>query len=303
MYQYDIVLLTDARFTGINIPAQYAENVVLEDQLLLEAFISQGLRVHRTSWNDPDMDWTSTRTAIIRTTWDIYENGNFMLFEKWLEQIHQETQLINDFDTIRWNIDKHYLMDLDARGIKIPPTIFIPIGESKHLMDIVKSSGWKNPILKPAISGGGRHTYKLDESNIEPIAVTFDELIKNESMLLQEFQHNVVDKGELTLMVFGGKYSHAVLKKAKTGDFRVQDDFGGTVHEYEPSQEEIDFAEKVVAVCDPIPLQARADFIWDNSGDLCVSELELIEPELWFRNKKGSADLLASAIYEKYFSH
>ena len=301
MPKYDIVLLTDSRFVVDNPPDQYADNVVLEDRLLFEAFEKKGLKVHKTNWDNPDFDWTSTRYAMIRTTWDIYDDGKFEQFQSWLEQVKNQTQLINDYETIQWNVDKHYLKDLEARGIKIPPTHFIQKGDKRTLNEIIQSSGWTNPILKPAISGGGRHTYKLTAEKITEVSETFSELIQNESMLLQEFQHNVVEKGELTLMVFGGKYSHAVLKKAKPGDFRVQDDFGGTVHAYEPSDEEIAFAERVVSVCDPIPLQARVDFIWDNEGELCVSELELIEPELWFRNREGSAELLANVTIEKYF--
>lgn len=301
MPKYDIVLLTDSRFVVDNPPGQYADNVVLEDRLLFEAFEKKGLKVHKTNWDNQDFDWTSTRCTMIRTTWDIYDDGKFEQFQSWLEQVKNQTQLINDYETIQWNVDKHYLKDLAARGIKIPPTHFIQKGDKRTLNEIVKSSGWTNSILKPAISGGGRHTYKLTAEKITEVSETFSDLIQNESMLLQEFQHNVVEKGELTLMVFGGKYSHAVLKKAKPGDFRVQDDFGGTVHAYEPSDEEIAFAERVVSVCDTIPLQARVDFIWDNEGELCVSELELIEPELWFRNREGSAELLANVTIEKYF--
>lgn len=301
MPKYDIVLLTDSRFVVDNPPDQYADNVVLEDQLLFKAFEQKALNIFKTNWDNPDFDWASTKCAMIRTTWDIYDDGQFEKFQAWLDRVKDQTQLINDFDTIQWNVDKHYLKDLDARGIKIPPTIFIAQGDSRTLEEIAQSSGWTNPILKPAISGGGRHTYKLTDQKLKEVSGTFSELIQNESMLLQEFQRNVVDKGELTLMVFDGKYSHAVLKKAKAGDFRVQDDFGGTVHAYEPSAEEIAFAERVVSVCDPIPLQARVDFIWDNEGDLCVSELELIEPELWFRNKKGSAEALAEGVVRRWF--
>ena len=100
-------------------------------------------------------------------------------------------------------------------------------------------------------------------------------------------------------MVFGGKFSHAILKKAKKGDFRVQDDFGGTVHDYNASEEDILFVEKVVAICKPMPLYARVDIMWDNNDDICVSELELIEPELWFRKSETAADLLAEAIANK----
>lgn len=98
-------------------------------------------------------------------------------------------------------------------------------------------------------------------------------------------------------MVFDGQYSHAVLKKAKQGDFRVQDDFGGTVHPYEANAEEIAFVEKVMACVSPTPVYARVDVIWNNEGDLCVSELEMVEPELWLRNHPKAADRFADALY------
>jgi glutathione synthase/RimK-type ligase-like ATP-grasp enzyme len=123
-------------------------------------------------------------------------------------------------------------------------------------------------------------------------------LIKKEAMMLQPFQQSVPQKGEVSMMIMGGQYTHAVLKKAKAGDFRVQDDFGGTVELYEPSNAEIAFAEKVVAACAVPPLYARVDIIEDNAGDLAVIEMELIEPELWFRLKPEAADVLAAAVVD-----
>jgi glutathione synthase/RimK-type ligase-like ATP-grasp enzyme len=121
-------------------------------------------------------------------------------------------------------------------------------------------------------------------------------LIRQEAMMVQEFQHQVLTKGEVALMVLGGKFTHAILKKAKKGDFRVQDDFGGTVTLYVPTPQEIRFAEKVVTRCNPQPVYARVDAIWDNQDQLVLSELELIEPELWFRFNPDAARQLAKAI-------
>lgn len=40
-------------------------------------------------------------------------------------------------------------------------------------------------------------------------------------------------EGEKTLVVIGGRYTpFQPIKRAKVGDFRVQDDFGGTVEHY-----------------------------------------------------------------------
>ncbi|MFB0926003.1 MAG: hypothetical protein QMB65_12110, partial [Vicingaceae bacterium] len=100
-------------------------------------------------------------------------------------------------------------------------------------------SGWEHVILKPAVSGGARHTYKIKPRESNQHEVVFKELIAKEAMLIQPFINNIMEKGEVSFMVFGGKYSHAVLKKAKAGDFRVQDDHGGTIHPYKASFKEI----------------------------------------------------------------
>ena len=97
-------------------------------------------------------------------------------------------------------------------------------------------------------------------------------------------------------MIIGGEYSHAVLKRAKPGDYRVQDDFGGTVRLYEPRKPELDFARRVILSLPFSPVYARIDIILDNAGEIALSELELIEPEMWFRLKKSAPRRLARAI-------
>ena len=295
--KYDIVILTDSRFMNPETKDEYVQNVLLEDNYAKTALEQKGLRVGRTNWDDDGFDWTETEYAIFKTTWDYFDR--YEEFSKWLEDVSKKTKLINRIETIRWNVDKHYLLDLNKKSVNIPKTIFIEKGDDRALTDIFMNSGWKDSILKPVVSGGGRHTYKIDKVNVIEHEKIYRELIENEAMMLQEFQYSVIEEGELTFVVFGGKFSHAVLKRAKAGDFRVQDDYGGTVHEYTASKQEIEFAELIVSLCNPIPVYGRVDAIKDNDGNLAVSELELIEPELWFRTKPESADDYAEAVLKE----
>ncbi len=137
---------------------------------------------------------------------------------------------------------------------------------------------------------------RLNYKNLHLYESIFKKLIAKEAFILQPFQHNIIEKGELSLVLIDGKFTHAVLKIAKKGDFRVQDDFGGTVYEYIPTKAEIEFAEKAVEACNPKPIYARVDMFTDNNGQLALVEFELIEPELWFRNNPKAADQLAIAI-------
>ena len=165
----------------------------------------------------------------------------------------------------------------------------------------MQESNWTELILKPAVSGAARHTYRFLAKNAAEHEAIFRELIANEAMMLQVFQHNILTKGEVAFMVFGGQYSHAVLKIAKPGDFRVQDDFGGSVHDYIASPEEIAFVEKTMSALSTVPAYARVDMIWDNEGRPAVSELEMIEPELWMRKDINAATRFATVLLEQYF--
>ena len=263
MPQFDITILTDKRYIEPLEVTPYIKNVLEEDGALLQAMKLQGLKVNRTNWDNPTYDWSCSRFIIFRTTWDYFDR--FEEFSIWLEKVNKVTTLINPKELIYWNIDKHYLKDLQARGIKIPPTQFIEKGDTRSLTSIASETTWNQFILKPAISGAARHTYKINKTELADYESQFSELVVNESMLIQEYQTQITTKGEVAFMVFGGKFSHAVLKKAKQGDFRVQDDFGGTIHAYSPSSAEVEFVEKAFAACVPKPIYARVDVIWDNS--------------------------------------
>lgn len=294
MKQYDIAILTDARYENPTTIDQYNENILLEDQILQKALEAQGISVIRVDWAKQGFDWSTVKCAIFRSTWDY--SDRFEEFSQWCQMVKDKTQLINSFEQITWNMDKHYLKELESKGINIPESVFIEPHQKITLSKLHTAYRWSHTVLKPAISAGGRHTYKLHKDYLEDYESIFQELILEESMLLQPFLNSIRTKGELSLMVINGKYTHAVIKMAKEGDFRVQDDFGGSVEPYEPTTAEIEFAEKVVNVCDVLPLYARADLVWDNNGDLALSELELIEPELWFRFKPEAADELAARI-------
>ena len=294
MHKYDLTILTDARYVEPSDPDWYARNILQEDGMVKKAMENRGYKVFRTNWDNVHMDWSDTRFVLFRTTWDYFDR--FPEFDSWLNRVKHFTRFINPLEILYWNLDKHYLLDLEKKGIRIPPTQFIEKGEPVSLEEVILKSGWTDVILKPAISGAARHTYRINRSNIGQTEALFAQLLSRESMMIQEFQENVVKKGEVAFMVFDGVCTHAVLKRAKKGDFRVQDDHGGTVHDYSPSKEETVFAETVAGSLDLKPVYARVDVIRDNQNRLCVSELEMIEPELWFRRYPPSVEKFADAV-------
>ena len=290
----DIVILTDQT----NLP-HYDENGnellgYIEDAILKDALEREDYNVLRLAWDDPEFDWSTTKSIIFRSTWDYFYR--FPEFSKWLKKVSTQTRLINSKDTIHWNIDKHYLFDLKAKGLHIAESHFIEQGTSKTLRELHHQLGWQETVLKPCVSGTARHTYRLNPNNLEEHEGILKELLEKEAMMLQPFQYDIVNTGEVSMMLFGGQFTHAVIKVAKAGDFRVQDNFGGSAKPYLPSPNEIAFAEHAARCCPELPTYARVDIFNDNNGRIALSELELIEPELWFRFHPEAATILVKTL-------
>ncbi len=291
----DIALLTDGRYTATVAAAGdwYLGNILADDGLLQAALDRRGVSAVRVDWADPGVDWSAFRIAVFRTTWDYYER--FAEFHRWLDRTADLTRFCNPLATVRWNADKHYLAEVERQGIPIVPSAFIERGGDIRLAEMLVERDWSEAVIKPCVSGGARHTYRFARETAAAIEPVVRGLLADESFLLQPFEPHVLASGEDSLMVFDGVYSHAVRKLPKPGDFRVQDDHGGTVHPRQPDDEQVELAVRAAAVAGN-PAYARVDMVQDRSGRWVVMELELIEPELWLRCHPPSADLFAAAI-------
>ena len=294
MKVFDVVLLTDSRYVNPSKIDPYIQNVLKEDGLVMEGLEKLNLKTIKKDWNDTNFNWSSTKSAIFRSTWDYFDQ--FSNFRNWLELVKEQCYLINPYEQINWNLDKHYLLDLQKLDLPIVESVFVSKKTQLNLETISKSKNWKDIVIKPTISGAARHTYHLKNDEIKKFQDKWLSLTNDEDFMVQEFQKNILSTGEIAVMIFGGEYSHSVLKKAKKGDFRVQDDFGGSVEKINPSLEIIELAEKTVKSLKTMPIYARVDIIFDNVSNPVISELELIEPELWFRFKEESAYKLAEIV-------
>ena len=290
----DITLLTCRAYYKPDNVTPYIQNILLEQELLKSAFEAQGLKVDIAYWDNPTYEWQETKSVLFRTIWDYFERFNE--FWEWLEQVKTKTRLINSYELIKWNIDKHYLKDISSWGIETVPTYFADKGCNMKLHEIAKRNQWKDLVIKPAISASAFKTYKILANEIQVNEKLFNSLVQERNMLVQPYFETITQLGEASLMVFDGKFTHAILKKAQPGDFRVQDDFGGTVHNYIPTKAEINFAEKVFETCKTKPVYGRVDIVWDNDKNFYLSELEIIEPELWIRNYPKCAERIAEAV-------
>ena len=293
---YDVIVLTQAEYINPANVDGYVQNIIDEDNYVIEALRAQGLSAEKKDWSDPDFDWTLTRSVIFRTTWDYFDR--YSEFTPWLADISTKCLLLNSAKIINWNIDKHYLEDLKSAGLNVAPSHFINRGSTTTLKELFEKTAWTEAVLKPTISGAARHTYRLTPVNAAEHEEILFKLLSKEDVIFQEFLNDIVEFGEISLMFMGGEFTHAVRKIAKDGDFRVQDDHGGRVEVHKASLAEIEFGLASLEACPYKTAYARIDIVRDNSGQLSLCELELIEPELWFRNFPPAATKLAKTCKE-----
>jgi hypothetical protein len=120
---------------------------------------------------------------------------------------------------------------------------------------------------------------------------------------VQPFLPEVLSEGEFSLFYFLGDYSHAILKTPGRGDFRVQEEHGGTIQQVQPEPALFETADACLQALASIPglpreplLYARPDFVRTPQG-FALMELEMIEPALYFRmDAPRAAERFAEAV-------
>lgn len=268
--------------------------VVNEDDVLISFLTSKGLKIKKEIWNDDLVNWEEYDLAILKSPWDYFNLIDD--FYKWLALIKSKNiRLLNPLDIVKWNADKHYLHDIAKAGLKVTESIFLSKQEKIELNQYFDQLGTKKFIVKPAVSGGSKNTFKVTSANAEEISEKLNILIQEEDFIIQPFLNEIEEDGEWSFIYFGGKFSHALLKKAKTGDFRVQSMFGGTVHPQDPSLVLLEKTQQYVNQFAKGCLYARVDGAIVN-GAFVLMELELIEPFLFLETNPNALENYYQAL-------
>ena len=103
-------------------------------------------------------------------------------------------------------------------------------------------------------------------------------------------------EGELSLIYFGGRFSHALRKVPAAGDFRVQVQHGGANTAIAASADARAAAERVLAAARRPLTYARVDLIRAADGQLRLMELEAIEPDLFLDMSPDCGAAFAQAM-------
>ena len=231
-----------------------------DDRVLPGELRAIGVDAAPVIWSDASLDWSAFDAVVIRSCWDYHLRSD--QFARWIETL--PVPLFNPKGAVRWNMHKSYLLDLASRGVRIPRTEFR-----------------RDVIVKPAVSASAHNTHFM-----------------RGDVIVQEFVDEIVRDGEWSLVFFDRRFSHSAKKVPKAGDFRVQEEHGGTSLPVPAPQHIIDAAANIIAGVEGELLYARVDVV-ERSDGVTLMELELVEPMLFLEMWPGAAARFAQAIAEK----
>jgi glutathione synthase/RimK-type ligase-like ATP-grasp enzyme len=264
------------------------------DRLFLDELRRRGFTSAPVVWDDPRVDWDAWDAVVIRSCWDYHLKID--RFRAWLDRAAANGRVvINPPALVGWNLHKGYLLDVARAGGTIPPTRVLPRCTPGTLREHLEREGWRDAVIKPAVSASGQSTRLIRGRPTEEDERRFAETIAAGDVLAQAYVPEVREHGEWSLVFFEGRYSHAALKRAAPGEFRVHIEWGGTVESGEPPARLVADAQALITALDLQSTYARVDGT-DVGGALIVMELEVIEPELFFDQHPEAAARLARAV-------
>lgn len=267
------------------------DGYVTDDHLTFPELEKMEWHVDSHSWT-ADIDWKSYDAAIIRTTWDYTERLDEFL-EK-MKLISKQTRLVNCLETLQWNSVKTYLKDLKEWGLNPIPTYYEWPETWKNIFEL-----WQTDqiMVKPQVGASSNDTHVITPKSVPSLPLF------RQQPLIQPFRKNIFTEGELSFHFFNGQFSHAVRKVPKPNDYRVQEEHGGLITQFNPSP---DLLKDIFHIFQTIEknlkeptLFHRIDVIYNDSMQLEIMEVELVEPSLYFRTNPEAPKNFAAAL-EKY---
>lgn len=279
-----------------------------DDGVLRDALEALGAQVEARPW-DVEADWASADRIVMRSCWNFHHMPRE--FVRWVSDIGASLpgRLRNAPPLAMWSVDKRYLRDLAARGVRTVPTAWVSRSAERPLptlASIIALHGAADGVVvKPAISATAHDTWRVAEHDAGAHQTRFAELVARApaGVMVQPFVAEILD-GEWSQIFLGGEFSHAVVKRPAAGDFRVQHDFGGTIEARHPGAALVADAHLALrAAADATGtrveeiLYARVDGV-ERDGRLVLMELELIEPVLFLAYAPGAARRMAALVLE-----
>jgi len=260
--------------------------------ILRRGFAPEGLSVEPVRWMEKT-DWSRFGGVLVHCAWDYQDSHEAFLAT--LDRIAaQGVPVFNDPELVRWNIRKTYLRDFEDEGIPIIPTIWPEHPSAVDLRDAFEEFGAGDVVLKRQVGGGARAQVLYSRASAPETGSIMDR-----PGMIQPLIKSITTEGEYSFLFIDGDFSHALIKRAKSGDYRIQEAYGGTSQRIDPAPADEDAARAVLEVLDEQPLYARVDMVRGDDGKLLLMELEVIEPYLFPKDGPGIGAMLGKALKKK----
>ncbi|MBW3614509.1 MAG: hypothetical protein KY439_04260 [Actinobacteria bacterium] len=263
---------------------------------LAEAVADRGVRADWVPWDDPNADWSDYELVLLRETWDY--PAKLASFLAWVDSVAMVTSVLNRPAVVRWNHHKRYLQELSAAGIPTVPTTVVTRGAAEPVAALGEW-GAETVVVKPAVGIGGNDAER-GRSDDPATAAHVRALLAGGDVLVQPYQESIETSGETSLVVLGGRVSHAVTKLPARGEFRIHEHRGGSYSEVEPTAAQVELALRACEVASALTgedlIYARADLVAGDGGRPLLMELELIEPSLYLHTVPAATDELADVV-------
>ena len=268
------------------------------DNLIVKPLSDLGWGCEFIPWDSSSINWDAFDAVIIRSTWDYQQKEK--LFFKTLQSIEASSAtLYNSLDTVKWNINKRYLLELERENISIIPTRLYDSFDFEIVSQLFSFFNENKLVIKPCVSANADDTFILEQSKMENLKSVLEGTFSRKDFLVQPFIKNVESEGEYSLIYFGNRLSHVLLKTPKNGDFRVQEEHGGILKAInKPESSLIDFGNKVMGTIPYQCLYSRVDVV-RGSDNYLLMEVELIEPSLYFNMDPKSPQMFAE-VFNKW---
>jgi len=255
--------------------------------LIVEAFEAEGFSVETPPWSCQETAWEEFDLVLVGSAWDYHTRVDEFL--AWADRVNNATTVLNSPSFLHWNARKTYLNQLAGAGIHVVPNLKVGPDSRYNLARLSRYLDCEQLVMKPVVGAGASGIVRLEVGQEE----LFEATKATGEFLVQPFISAIYD-GEVSLTMIDGKMSHAVRKIARDGDFRVQEEHGGSIVAHEASDAEQELAGIAMWVLPSAPLYARVDMI-AFKGRPALMELELIEPDLHLRHSAESAQALAAS--------
>lgn len=266
------------------------------ERLMLPYLAAANVETEIVDWRSSGTDFSKFDLIVLRSCWDYHLR--VAEFIEWLQKVAQTTTVLNAIDTLLWNHNKFYLREVAALGIEIVPTIFVSHAKALNAEHATTMRSWPNIVVKPAISASAHNTTLMDSAPWSADDEVFR--IMKGPFLMQPFIPEIQNQGEISFVYIDGEFSHAALKRPAEGDFRVQQEHGGSAELFHPDSALLNQADRIAAAVWRVrdSLYCRIDAV-ARDGKLVLMELELIEPELFLGLAEGAAERFAKAIVRR----